>query len=217
MTSTSRARSVATGRGKTCHCLQSHLAILREELAPRELLTALWRGQGWPAPDGRVMDMRRSVLAPREWLQASVLDERRGNLEGGPLRARRLARRPTDALWGQKLAAMMADVEQLQAAGVRVIFLRMPSGGPVRAIEEELYPRSEYWGRLERACDELGCQSLHFADCPELTGFVPPDGSHICAEERAAFSEALCDRLDVLVRRPEVRLASESGASAAGT
>ena len=79
-------------------------------------------------------------------------------------------------------------VGQLRAKGVDVYFVRLPSTGAVRDVENAFFPRERYWDVLEQGVDAT---FVHFEDYPELAGYVTEDGSHIRSEASPAFTQAL--------------------------
>lgn len=83
-------------------------------------------------------------------------------------------------------------VRMLRQKGVDVYFVRLPSAGAVRKLEEELFPREQFWGVLEKSIDAT---FVHFADYPELAGFMSEDGSHIDSGQILEFTNRLSDVL----------------------
>jgi len=76
----------------------------------------------------------------------------------------------------------------LRQKGVDVFFLRLPSGGVVRTVEEALFPREQFWSVLEQ---NVGATFVHFADYPELEGFLSQDGSHMDSSKIVEFTRQL--------------------------
>ncbi len=83
-------------------------------------------------------------------------------------------------------------VEKIQQRGGQVIFLRMPSAGTIREIEETTWPRDRYWNVFATQLNEL---TIHFEDYPALSGFPSPDGSHLNEDSASSFTEALVNIL----------------------
>ena len=83
-------------------------------------------------------------------------------------------------------------VRQLNAKGVDVYFVRLPSGGAVNAIEGAFYPRNRYWDVLKQSVDAT---FIHFSEFPELDGYLSEDGSHIDSKVNVAFTRVLSDVL----------------------
>ena len=93
-------------------------------------------------------------------------------------------------------------VRQLRAKGVDVYFVRLPSAGAVRAIEQGYYPRERFWSELEQNVDAT---FIHFSEYPELEGYLNADGSHVDSKNNAAFTQVLSDVLmrNSMQRAPE--------------
>ena len=79
-------------------------------------------------------------------------------------------------------------VRMLRQKGADVYFVRLPSSGAVRVLEEELFPRQRFWGVLEANVDAT---FIHHEDYPQLSGFVSQDGSHIDSTRIAEFTTQL--------------------------
>lgn len=164
--------------------LQRRLAFLRPELDPRTILVRAWRDHTLAfAPDPRVTDARRSVMANRDHLIA----DRQSAVETA---RRRSVLRIDPIEWEERLALMMRSVDELVAGGNRVVFVRMPSSGPLRDLEERLYPRAHYWRQLEDACRDDRCLTIHFEDYEELARYEPGDHSHLASEDRTGFTRS---------------------------
>ena len=91
----------------------------------------------------------------------------------------------------QDVAAMAAEVA---ARGGRVIIAVFPKSGYVKEIDDRLYPRRQFWDLFAAG---VGTQTLNFEDDPALKGFVCPDGSHLDYRQRANFTTALVNALNL--------------------
>lgn len=80
------------------------------------------------------------------------------------------------------------QVARIQARGGRVVFVRMPSRGLVRRIEDVRYPRAMFWDRFVAG---TGAGALYFADDPKLATYLPPDGSHLDRRDVQRYTEDL--------------------------
>lgn len=78
--------------------------------------------------------------------------------------------------------------DQLRNKGVKIVFIRVPSSGPLLYLEKRAFPRKRYWDRLLKLS---GVRGIHFFDHPALESYNQPDFSHISWEERARFTRAL--------------------------
>lgn len=83
------------------------------------------------------------------------------------------------------LARLLPVVSELENDGVTVLFLCMPSSGVYRAMEDDTFPRDQYWDRLAQA---FPGRCLHFADDPVMRELWTPDESHLETNGARAFS-----------------------------
>jgi hypothetical protein len=97
---------------------------------------------------------------------------------------------PAEALKIEKeqIARAAGVVAKLQARGVQVLFVRMPSSGEYLAYENREFPRARTWTVLLAA---TGAPGIHFEDYPELQGYQLPDWSHMTHSEAERFTAAL--------------------------
>jgi hypothetical protein len=86
---------------------------------------------------------------------------------------------------GRRVADWAAQIE---ARGGRVIFVRFPTSGEIRKLEDGRFPKAEFWDRLV-AEDHL--TAVHFADYPALSGFSGADGTHLDRSDATRFTTAL--------------------------
>ena len=81
-----------------------------------------------------------------------------------------------------------AAISKLRARGVKIIFVRPPSNGRYLEFENREFPRSKTWDVL---IQRTGAPGIHFEDYPQLQGYWLPEWSHLAAEEKSRFTEAL--------------------------
>lgn len=87
-----------------------------------------------------------------------------------------------------RFAAMATAVSAIRERGGRVVFLRMPSSGELRVVEDTITPRAVVWDRLLRDCAAPGiCAEDH----PELSSFDLPEWSHLSAKDSVEFTRRL--------------------------
>ena len=91
-------------------------------------------------------------------------------------------------------------VQLLQQRESRLVFLRPPSSGMIRAVEAERWPRAKYWDAI--AAGSIA-HTVHFEDHPELQDFNQPDESHIEGEDAPRFTRALLEILGSAAVPPE--------------
>jgi hypothetical protein len=81
-----------------------------------------------------------------------------------------------------------AAVEKLRARGGRIVFVRLPVSGELKALENRTAPRSQIWEPLLK---RTGVPGIHFEDYPELSSFNCPEWSHLSAGDSVEFSKRL--------------------------
>jgi hypothetical protein len=83
-------------------------------------------------------------------------------------------------------------VEKLRARGGKIVFVRFPNGGELKALEDRLNPRARDWERLLKDTNAPG---IYWEDFPELTSFTCPEWSHLSAGDSVEFSKRLVPHL----------------------
>ncbi len=86
------------------------------------------------------------------------------------------------------LETTKTNVEKIRAKGGKVIFVRLPSSGELRELEEKTTPREKYWDRLIESTQSPG---IHFEDYLELRNFDCPEWSHLTKEDAIRFTKRL--------------------------
>jgi hypothetical protein len=79
-------------------------------------------------------------------------------------------------------------VAKLQARGVKVLFVRLPSTGPYLEFENRTFPRARTWDALLASSHAPG---IYFEDYPQLQGYELPEWSHIKHADAERFTAAL--------------------------
>ncbi len=98
---------------------------------------------------------------------------------------------PEDVLRQQfenMLQEVRSDVETIRAAGGEVVFIRLPSNGEFRAVENGAFPRERVWQPIIGAAGVVG---IHFEDYPALRGMSLPEWSHMSTRDTDRFTRAL--------------------------
>src|SRR5437868_7640208 len=83
-------------------------------------------------------------------------------------------------------------VEKLRARGGKIVFVRLPVSGGLKALEVQATPRNRTWDPLLQA---TGAPGIYFEDFPELAGFNCPEWSHLSAGDSVEFSKRLAPHL----------------------
>jgi hypothetical protein len=81
-----------------------------------------------------------------------------------------------------------AGVEKLRARGGKIVFVRLPVSGELKALEDRAGSRSQIWEPLLK---RTGVPGIYFEDYPELSGFNCPEWSHLSAGDSVEFSKRL--------------------------
>jgi hypothetical protein len=155
----------------------AHLVARRPELSLVNLATHLKVGK-LPEPQTRFrLRTDRSFWADFSRSKPSTWDYvPKGKVESDPECIKRT------------LADLEGMVTRLRSRGGRVVFVRMPSSGGVRALEDDKFPRASEW-------DVLAAQpwavTIHHADYPELSRYYCPDHSHLDCHDVTPFSRSL--------------------------
>jgi hypothetical protein len=105
---------------------------------------------------------------------------------------------PEPGQWLADLAPVLAAIETIQARGGQVVVLRMPTSDRHWELDEQNYPRAEYWDRF---AEITTAHTVHFQDWPTLSELETPDTSHIDQTDRPRFTAAVVEilrELDVL-------------------
>jgi hypothetical protein len=89
------------------------------------------------------------------------------------------------AAQGKPLADWAAQIE---GRGGKVIFVRFPTSGEIRKLEDAKFPKSDYWDVMV-AANHLN--AINGADYDSLKSFTCPDGTHLDQRDRAVFTQAL--------------------------
>jgi len=104
-------------------------------------------------------------------------------------------------LFNDRFVDMAKAVADLRQRGGRVIFVRMPSTGDLRQLEEQLTPRPVVWDRLLK---DTASPGIWFEDHPELSGFACPEWSHLSAQDSVTFTQRLVPILkQTLITAPQ--------------
>jgi len=83
-------------------------------------------------------------------------------------------------------------VAKLRARGGKIVFVRLPLTGELKALEDRITPRSDIW---ESMLKRTGVPGIYFEDYPELSGFDCPEWSHLSAADSVEFTKRLVPHL----------------------
>jgi len=91
-----------------------------------------------------------------------------------------------------------ANVDRIMEKGGRVIFVRLPSTGKLREMENTFTPREHFWDRILKTTKAPG---IHFEDYEALRGFDCPEWSHLNRQDATEFTKRLMPVLKELIRK----------------
>lgn len=90
------------------------------------------------------------------------------------------------------IAVMEDRIAAIRERGGDVVIIRLPVTGGQKALEDELFPRAQFWDAL---AERTSARTLHFEDYPTLRDYYLPDDSHLDYRDSAAFTLALAEAL----------------------
>ena len=83
-------------------------------------------------------------------------------------------------------------VDKLRARGGKIVFVRFPHNGELKALEDRLNPRARDW---ERLLNDTKVPGIYYEDHPELASFTCPEWSHLSAGDSVEFTKRLVPHL----------------------
>jgi len=91
-----------------------------------------------------------------------------------------------------RFRGITAAVDNLRGRGGKIVFVRLPVVGELKALEDRITPRSQIWDPL---LQRTAVPGIYFEDHPELAGFNCPEWSHLSAGDSVEFSKRLIPHL----------------------
>jgi hypothetical protein len=85
-----------------------------------------------------------------------------------------------------------ASIDKLRGRGGKIVFVRFPHSGGLKALEDRDTPRAKIWDPLLKS---TGAPGIYYEDFPELAGFNCPEWSHLSAGDSVEFSRRLVPHL----------------------
>jgi hypothetical protein len=92
----------------------------------------------------------------------------------------------------QRFHGVVTAVQKLRARGGKIVFVRLPYTGGLKALEDRDTPRAHTWDPLVQGTAAPG---IYYEDYPELSGFNCPEWSHLSAGDSVEFSKRLVPHL----------------------
>lgn len=166
--------------------LQEHLALRTPRAHPPSVISEILGTGKMPEPDYKTvyrdrvvhMDLDRMPASQDDDVIAAMYDD-----HAAPY---------SEAEFNPVVNYIRTLVDMLRTKGASVYFVRLPTDGAVRELEEAMFPRERFWDVLEASVDAT---FIHYEAYPQLSGFVSHDGSHIDASQIVEFTNQLSDVL----------------------
>ena len=92
----------------------------------------------------------------------------------------------------QRFHDVVAAVQKLRGRGGKIVFVRLPHSGGLKALEDRDTPRAQTWEPLLKGTAARG---IYYEDFPELSGFNCPEWSHLSAGVSVEFTKRLVPHL----------------------
>ncbi len=86
------------------------------------------------------------------------------------------------------MAYFLEDLEKFKARGGKAILVRSPSDGFFENLENQVFPREQYWDELVQ---KANIPAYHFKDYEQLKNFETIEWSHLSAKDADQFTENL--------------------------
>lgn len=170
--------------------MQSNFVFRYPGLLPGKLWEKYLEGK---TPNPPYAPMRSDRYRPADYAKSDISQLRLARIK----RQREIvaAAQPLNAQeFSTRISEINAMVHQIEKRGGRVIFLRLPSCAEILELEEQTWPRRQYWNRF---AENTTARTIHFTDHYELSRFDCPDGSHLDNREAKSFTRSLVDILDL--------------------
>lgn len=94
--------------------------------------------------------------------------------------------------WASNLENLQLWISLIQARGGQVVFYTPPVAGELQQLYDKMYPKERYWNVLMA---KLSVKSLQAVEIPGIEEVILPDGSHMNASSKRAYSKLLMHAL----------------------
>src|SRR5213078_4821006 len=92
----------------------------------------------------------------------------------------------------KRFADVTAAVEKIRSRGGKIVFVRFPSTGGLKELEDRITPREKTWDPLLKM---TGAPGVYYSDFPDLSAFNCPEWSHLSARDSVEFTKRLVPHL----------------------
>lgn len=176
--------------------VQSTFVFRYPGLSPEKLAKQVQKRE-WPRPSYAPMRadrFRKARFTPEDTprMLASRIKLERGAIEN--------TKQISSREFQERLTSLNAHVRRIRQRGGDVVFMRMPSSGEIRDLEDAAWPRERYWDVL---AGSVSATTIHFEDFDGLRDFRCPDGSHLDEDQAREFTLQLLKLLPLLVENKD--------------
>jgi hypothetical protein len=170
--------------------LQEHLVALNSRLRLKSVLARWLNAHQLPKPDFKRQTFQRSLQY--DFSRSESLEERRQRRaeQYGSLYAH--GESSDFAGMRRGFRELNEAIRRIRSRGGDVAFVRLPSSGKRLQLEENRFPRGEFWDHIS---GDILAPCIHFQDVPTLAGVECPDDSHLDSRDTTSFTAALIEEL----------------------
>lgn len=169
--------------------LQNKLVLFNPNIGLQRQLYALWQRQ-LPSPLYVVTHPDRSESV--DYSRTDVKERREMWINAMRREGERLGALPVEE-WLNAIQEIQKTVNKLQSKGASIAFVRFPTSGEYRVLEEKYLPREKFWNVFAASVNAL---TLHFEDVPSLARFTCPDDLHLDYRDADNFTRALSETME---------------------
>jgi len=170
--------------------VQSSLVSLQHNLRLDEVFVSILKNKSLPSPYYLETFSDRSKLA--DYSQLDIEQHRKERIARVQEGFRALPT-PSPEQWLNEAMEIERYVEEIHARGGKVVFVRFPTTDEHWELDEDGYPKAEYWDNF---ASKTGATTIHFKDFHKLSQFDCPDTSHLDRKDAPYFTEALVNILE---------------------
>lgn len=171
--------------GRVQHCF----AVLNPSISLKQCLYQFLQKRRLPEPRHVVMGVDRSGYAD---FSQQDRESRQRQMVASARRSYDTWLEQDADRWVEDVAVVQQMVQAIQSRGGQVVFVRMPTIGEHWKLDEQIFPRGDYWDRLG---DLTTARCIHFRDVPGMASLDCPDSSHLDQRDKAVFTRLLVEEL----------------------
>ncbi len=144
----------------------------------------------FPVDFNRVTEDRQSYMTPRFIMNATMTNQVKAIWAG---MGRRLDPPPAGDTLVSIFSGVKKNIDKIKTRGGTVLFVRTPSSGPFRDVEQKGFPREKYWDKMLAFTNTSG---IHYLDYQPISRFECPEFSHLSLTDAVIFTKELIKILE---------------------